>query len=289
MSFDAVKVTAFRPGIRVEGFASSVVRTEPGRFDRTTSGTRFYGVVGSVDLPGAGRQVEPYVFARSSQTERDELGGAGDGMVYTSGVRAVGKVLPRLDYNLEAAVQRGHRAADAIAAWAGHYSVGWILDEGSRTKPRVTAQVNHASGDGNARDGRLETFDVLYTGNHGYYDGTDQIGWRNMREAGVGFEFAPARGWTAWSNLHRLWLATARDAIYDAGGGRSLSTPEATSGSLGTAFDVHARYEWSKTFAIEAGSGALIAGDFLKQSGRPATTWTPYVMWHLNVARAGAR
>ena len=288
MSFDAVKLAAFRPGIRVEAFAASVVRMEPGRFDRTTSDTRFYGVVGSVDLPGAGRQVEPYLFAKRSRTDVDELGRAGHGMLYTSGVRAAGKLPARFDYNVEAALQRGHRAGDAIAAWAGHYSIGWIVAEGSRMKPRVTAQVNHASGDGNAHDGRLETFDVLYTGNHGYYDGTDQIGWRNMREAGVGFEFAPSRQWTVWSNLHRLLLATTQDAMYDAGGGKGLFTPTATSGNLGTAFDVHARYEWSKTFAIEAGTGALLAGDFLKQSGRASAVWTPYVMWHVNVSRSGA-
>jgi hypothetical protein len=289
MSFDAVKVAAFRPGIRVEGFAGSVVRTEPGRFDRATPDTRFYGIVGSVDLPGAGRQVEPYVFAKSSRTELDESGRAGDGMVYTSGLRATGKLAARLDYNVEAAIQRGHRAGDVIAAWAGHYGFGWIVDEGARMKPRVTVQINHASGDRNARDGRFETFDVLYTGNHGYYDGTDQIGWRNMREAGVGFEFAPARRWMVWSNLHRLSLATTEDAMYDAGGAKGLFTPAATSGDIGTAFDVHARYEWSKAFAIEAGTGALMAGDFLKQSGRAAAAWTPYVMWHVNVARSGAR
>lgn len=288
MSFDAVKLAAFRPGFRVEGFAAAVVRTEPGRFDRTTSDTRFYGVVGSVDLPSAARSVEPYFFVKRSRTEFDEFGRAGDGMVYTSGVRAVGKLPSRFDYNIEAALQRGHRAGDAIVAWAGHASIGWIVDEGSRMKPRVTAQVNHASGDGNAHDGRLETFDVLYTGNHGYYDGTDQIGWRNMREAGVGFEFAPGRRWTVWSNVHRLSLATTQDAMYDAGGGKGAFTPAATSGNLGTAFDVHARYEWSKTFAVEAGTGALMAGEFLKQSGRAAAMWTPYVMWHVNVSRSGA-
>jgi hypothetical protein len=288
MSFDAVKVAAYRPGIRVEGFAASVVRTQPGRFDTPTPDTRFYGVVGSITLPGGDRRVEPYVFAKRSRTELDEFGRLGDGMVYTSGVRTTGKLPGRLDYNVEAALQRGHRAGDGIAAWAGHYSLGWLVDDRSRMRPRVTVQINHASGDANPHDGRLQTFDVLYTGNHGYYDGTDQVGWRNMREAGIGFEFAPAPRWTVWSNLHRLSLATTQDAMYDAGGGKGQFTPAATSGDVGTAFDVHARYEWSKRFAIEAGTGALMAGDFLKQSGRATAMWTPYVMWHVNVSRSGA-
>ena len=71
-----------------------------------------------------GGVLEPYEFVRTTKNLRTEAGAPGDLTSSTSGVRMVGKLSTRTDYNVEAAVQRGSLGTDTISAWAGHALLG---------------------------------------------------------------------------------------------------------------------------------------------------------------------
>ena len=224
--------------------------------------------------------IEPYVFARFQKTATGELGGVGDAATYTFGARAAGPLPRRFDYGVEVAVQRGHVATDSIGAWAGHYALGWTVVP-SNFKPRLVVEFNHASGDGDPRDGRRQTFDQLYPTNHTKYGIADQMGWRNMRDAMVGVEVFPVAKLKLNADAHRMFLATVADGLYIAPGTLKVLNRQAASRTVGTEFDVQASYAFSKELSLGAGVGTLVAGDYLAQSTGAGTVWTPYVLWNI--------
>lgn len=278
-TFDALRASLTRPGVQVDAFVSSVVVVTQGAFDRRKHGETLSGTYVSFSHLLPRSVVEPYVFAKLQQHATGELGAPGDGATYTFGARSAGAVGPRFDYGVEVALQRGHVAADTIDALAGHYAGGWLLTR-SRVKPRVVAEFNHASGDGNPRDGRRQTFDQLYPTNHSKYGIADQMEWRNMQDVMVGFAIDPTRKLKVNADVHRLFLATTGEGLF-VGTTRRVLNRTATSRTVGDEIDIQTAYAFSKELSFAAGVGTLFAGDYLAQSTAAATLWTPYAMWNV--------
>lgn len=279
-SFDAVRVFVTQPGVQVDAFMSSVVVLAQNAFDRWKPGETFSGTYVSLSRLVPKGVIEPYVLAKFQTSVKGELGGGGDGATYTFGARGAGALPRRFDYGVEVAAQRGHISTDPIAAWAGHYALGWTIVP-SAIKPRLVAEFNHASGDGDPRDGRRQTFDQLFPTNHNKYGIADQMGWRNMRDAMVGIELFPVKKLKLNADAHRLFLATTADGLYNALGALKVLNRQAASRVVGTELDFQAAYAFSKELSFGTGVGTLFAGDYLAQSTGAGTVWTPYLMWNI--------
>jgi hypothetical protein len=277
-SFDAVRFFVTQPGMRVDAFVSSVVVISPEAFDRPKTGETLSGVHVSLTRLVSKSVVEPYLFVRRQATAHGELSTLGDATTYTFGARAAGTLPKGFDYGAEMAAQRGHIAADSASAWAGHYLLGWTTP-GSPLKPRVRSEFNLASGDHNPGDGRDETFDQLYPTGHNKFGLTDQVGWRNMREAMLGFDVSPTAKLKLNAGVHHLWLATVEDGLYGATGAEKVINRAATSRTLGNELDVQGSYAISRNVNVSAGLGTLFSGPYLVQSTRAGTLCAPYVMW----------
>jgi hypothetical protein len=275
-----VRVFVTQPGVRVDAFASSVVVIAQNAFDRWKTGETLSGTYVSLSRLIPKGVVEPYLLGRFQNSVAGELGNIGEGATYTFGVRTAGMLPRRFDYGVEVAAQRGHLATDTIDAWAGHYALGWTVVP-SAMKPRLVVEFNNASGDGDPRDGRRQTFDQLYPTNHTKYGIADQMGWRNMRDAMVGIELFPAAKLKLSTDAHRLFLATTADGLYSAPGTLKVLNRKATSRTVGTELDFQSVYAFSKELSLGAGVGALLASDYLAQSTSAGTVWAPYLMWNI--------
>jgi hypothetical protein len=278
-SFDGARLTVATRTVSLEGFATAIVRVEPGRFDRWRTDERFYGGVASTERLGRKGAASGYVFVKTSEAMTSERGEPGDGAIYTLGSRLAGGLPRRFDYNIEVALQRGDAAGDSVGAWAGHYGAGWLPLASSARPLRVTAEYNHASGDHEQGDGRRGTFDQLFPTNHNKYGIADQMGWRNMREIAFGVELAPLRTVKLQVDAHQLLLATTRDGLYNAGGVRTVLNRAATSRDVGRELDVQATIAVAKRLSLGAGLSCLVPGRVLDQSSMARTIWSPYVMW----------
>jgi len=279
-TFDAAKGSVFGARGRLDVFAASVVRIEQGRIDRHKTDERLFGAVASLTARAIKGVVEPYIFVKDSDLVTGERGGTGAGRLYATGLRVAGALPHRVDFAAETVLERGTAVTDPIAAWAGHYAMGWTIST-SRRKPRVFGEFNLASGDEASQDGRRGTFDQLYPTNHAKYGMVDQVGWRNMRDVMGGFEIMPTTKWKVTSTVHQLWLATTRDGLYNAGGVRTVLNRAATSADIGTELGMATTYAFSKELSFGAGVGYLFAGDFLAQSTNAPSLWAPYVMWNV--------
>lgn len=277
-SFDAIRLFYARPRCRLDLFASSVVVIEDGAFNKHRDGANFYGAYGSFPNVVPKATVEGYLLWRTLPRVAGERGSLGDADIYTVGTRWVGQLSQQLDYRLELAGQRGHRATDEVRAWAVHSQLGYTLTT-RKTTPRVLIEYNAASGDHDPADGVLQTFDQLFPTNHDKYGIADQIGWRNMRHlrAGVGLKLTPRV--TTQSDYHSFWLAARRDALYSAAGVAVARVAEgARSRHVGQEVDVDFRITLTRSLSLWTGYARFFPGDFLTQASPGAPTSFFYSM-----------
>jgi hypothetical protein len=265
-SFDSARATISRKKFKFDALAASVVTLRPEEFDKSGSGNMLYGFYGSSNAALPKATVEPYLFWRKSEGLAVERGGTGDLHQTTIGVRAVGKLPSDFDYGTEMALQAGSVAADDVQAWAGH----WVL---GRTfapvpgRPRLFAEYNYASGDDDPRDGSRGTFDQLYPTGHDKYGLADQVGWRNIEHLRGGVEVKPKAQWQLTGSYHTWWLASARDALYNAGSAVVARSADGSAGrKVGQEVDAQAVYTYSSQLQIAGGYAYLIPGRFLEST-----------------------
>ena len=276
-TFDAAKVTFKSPAVQLDVFGASVVRILDSEFDKSGNGNRLAGAYATSAKVIPKGTFEPYVYWRRDGNLRAETGTLGSLRQVTSGVRLLGRIPARLDYNVEMDVQAGSLGSDDVSAWAGH----WLLRETipGKMAPHVIGEYNFASGDENPADGTRGTFDQLYPTAHDKYGLADQVGWRNIHDVRLGFDFAPFKATPITVSYHSYWLAESRDALYAASGAVLARIPTgAASTKVGQELDIQVARPLSPQLALAAGYSHLFAGPFLKQA-TPGRSYTgPFVM-----------
>jgi hypothetical protein len=275
--FDAAVLSLYRPGVKADLFASSVVQPDPERFDRHKPGEHFYGAYTTLDRLVRDAKLEPFLLLKTQLNALGEAGGIGNVHTYSGGARFYGNLPGGFDYTALVVRQWGVWAGDRISALGGNYVLGWTVSDAA-WKPRVSVEYDIASGDRAARDGARNTFDQLYGAYHYFLGACDRLGWRNSRNLRGGVDFVPRRKWKVIASVRDLALDSARDGMYDYSGTRIVFNPKATSKHVGVEFDSWFVWQpWHKT-AIEAGLGYLVPGAYLKQSTAGVGYLYQYVM-----------
>ena len=277
-SFDAVRAVYRHKKLRVDGFAASVVGIQMDDVNRSGSGNYLYGADAPLTVLPHGGVLEPYVFVRNAQNLATETGPLADLTSWTSGVRMAGKLSARTDFNIEAAMQRGSLGPDSISASAGHAVVGRTFAVRSKTH-RVFGEYNFASGDETPGDGARGTFDQLYPTAHDKYGLADQVGWRNIHHLRAGVEARPHAKLALAGSYHSFWLASATDALYNAGGVAVARIPSgAPDRHVGQELDIQATYTPSPRIQLHGGYSHMFTGAFLKAATPGQSYSAPYVM-----------
>jgi hypothetical protein len=288
-SFDAVRGVFRHKKVRIDGFAASVVAIQMDDANRSGFGNYFYGADAPLAVLPLGGILEPYEFVRTAQNLRTEAAAPGDLTSSTTGVRAVGKLSARTDYNIEAAIQRGSLGTDSIAAWAGHALVGRTIPIATKTY-RVFGEYNFASGDETPTDGVRGTFDQLYPTPHDKYGLADQIGWKNIHHLRTGLELRPHAKLALAGGYHSFWLASTTDALYSAGSAVLARMPAGPPAGAGTAkvgapdrhvgqeLDIQATYTPSPRIQLHGGYAHIFTGAFLKAATPGKSYSAPYIM-----------
>jgi hypothetical protein len=276
-TYDIVRVSASRPGVKFDAFAGAPIDIVQSTFDPRKPGEDFYGFYASFDklIPGV---VEPFTVVRTNHTATGELGARGDATLYSMGGRVAGRLAAGVDYAADVVVQRGDTAGDQVSAWAAHAAFVRTMNH-TPWKPKVVLEYNFASGDKDAKDGRRETFDQLYASNHARYGQADMVGWRNIHHFGMTVEMYPAKPLKVTTGVSRFFLASLGDGLYNASGTRTVFFKTATSKDIGWEADVAMTYTVSKELSLGAGLGTLFTGQYLKQAGASDRFFAPYVLW----------
>ena len=276
-TFDALDLTLSAGRAKVDLIAGSVVLIDPTRLDRSKPGEHLYGAYGAIQRILPGVNLETYVLFKQTLDVKSETGVLGNALLVSPGARVFGTAPGRIDYTLEAAVQRGSYSTDTIKGLGSSSVAGWTIVD-SALKPRVSIEYNYASGDAANKDGGRNTFDQFYPSNHNYYGMLDQFGWKNMKNARAGFDFLPLKKLKVRTDFNEFYLATVQDGLYNVSGTSLVLNRKATSAHIGSETNTVALYQYSKVWKFGAGFGHLFAGEFLKESKGSFGYTYPYVM-----------
>jgi len=283
-SFDAARLTLQHKNYKVDLFSASVVNfreetaTNPYRWDKSTGGNVLHGAYGSITKVVPNATIEPYVLWRLARGTRTEAGlpGKTDRVVF--GARFAGKIGKAWDYSLEEVGQTGSVGADDITAMASHATIGYTINS-LKKKPRLVAEYNYASGDKTPGDGKQQTFDQLYPTGHDKLGLSDQVGWKNIHDLRSGIEYKFTPKLTFLGFYHSWWLASTRDALYNAAGAAVVRVAAGTAGRhVGQEASAQMTYALNATTSIGAGYANVFPGTFLKNATPGKQYRLPYVM-----------
>jgi Alginate export len=265
-SFDAARLLLHFGKIRLTAFAASVAVLRDGQIGSADAGNNLHGLYGSIAGWIPNSTLEPYFMWRLQPHTVSEMGMPGRLDLKVSGARWLGKA-GAFDYNTSLVFERGSSASDRLTAWAGHWLLGYTIT-GSAGSPRLVVEGNYASGDGNPRDGTVQTFQLLYPTAHDRHGLADQAGWRNIRHLRGAVELTPWRKWSLTPSYSAFWLADTHDGWYDSQG--NVSVARVADGSagrwVGQELDLAARRDLTSFAQLGAGFAHLFPGTFLRNT-----------------------
>lgn len=272
-TFDAAKLH-FAPakGWSLDAFASSVVVVDSDEFNRSDlfngNGTGrnqvFSGLyLSTASLCPLGSTTDFYVF----ELHEESSGGGTDFVTLGTRVKANVAKTGGWDYETEMAVQTGDLRGRDLSAFAGHWGAGRVWTQ-SAWKPRLFAEYNFATGDGNAADGEIGTFQNLFPTNHKFYGYMDLFSWQNVHNPAVSFSVHPSEKMKLQIDYHAFWLAETSDAWYRANGVTPVRpiVPGADS-FAGTELDLSVTWKVRAHLGLLAGYSHFFCGDYLKATG----------------------
>ncbi|MEO6787349.1 MAG: alginate export family protein [Chthoniobacteraceae bacterium] len=289
-SFDAAKLTYKKPGFTLDAFTATPVVITNNNYDQsdffngteTNRGLVFSGVYASFnDLPFG--VVDAYTFmvdeprGNTSNAQGTLAAPVTTGSLKahsdfaTIGTRIKGdpKKLNGFEFGGEFAYQVGDLRGLSLNAFAATVGAGYNFD--APWKPRVYAEYNYASGDGNSADRNIGTFQNLFPTNHPFYGIMDVFSWQNLQNAMLSFKVTPVKDVTMQLDYNAFWLADTNDTWYRANGLNVVRPLNATSKKAsdycGSEVDFIVKWKVNRFLAVQAGYSHFVSGDYLKSTG----------------------
>jgi len=118
----------------------------------------------------------------------------------------------RFDWDAEAMSQNGRIGARVIRAWATGIVVGETLGS-STVQPRITLQVDAASGDKSAADNQLNTFNPLFPSGY-YFTNAGYTTYANLVHLKAGVSMTASDNLKLTTGVGVEWRETVADAMY---------------------------------------------------------------------------
>jgi len=266
-SFDAAVANLHYDRYRLGLFAASIVVPLAEGISHHVEGNNIYGAYGAIDHIVPNSVLEPFVLWRvqpSVAIETTAKVKTGKQEEWAYGVRFKGIALKNLDYSAESILQRGSDGPNSISAWAATGGAAYRIDR-LWSKPRVFWQYDYASGDKNPTDGEHQTFDLMYANAHDRFGFTDQFGWQNITAERIGLTIEPRHRWTVTGVWLDLWLASAKDALYNISGAPIVRDTTGNSGThIGKEYDLYTWYELNRHVNVGVGVGHIQGGEVLQ-------------------------
>jgi hypothetical protein len=263
-SFDGATVTVRTPSWSVVGAAARLVGTQPGAFDdRAEHGQLFWGAA-------AGR--------RSRLVEQGEIGayylgvdrresryaqGLGPERRHTIGVKWT-RNSARFTINYDALFQAGQFRTHPIRAWAFATETMFRLTT-TGWRPRVNVRADIASGDRDAADPRLQSFNPLFPGNS-YSGAVGLFGPTNLTDLTPALTVSPRPGLTIGFEAPSYWRTSTADGVY-ATDLRLLLRPDAGRGTyVGTNPGVLVIWQATRHCQFQGAITRFLPGTFLEDT-----------------------
>ncbi|MHC4697759.1 MAG: alginate export family protein [Planctomycetota bacterium] len=265
--FDGVKLFAKGKTWDVDLWYVKPVVVQRKQRDRFNEDIDFYGAYATYKgIPNHG--VDAYFFAiDDTGNPLNPNGKAGDRSIYTLGSRFWGKT-GGFDYEAELAGQWGRWAGDTVQAWSWSLYGGYTF-RNITCKPRIGAGFDWASGDEDALDGKVGTFDQLFPLGHAHLGYLDLIGRQNIKALNVNLSaWAVPKKVKGRIAYHAFWLNANEDSLYNPGSVGGRRDPLGNSGrEVGHELDVTVLWLLKPHHKVLLGYSHFWDSDLIEQTG----------------------
>ena len=267
-TFEGVRVIADFKGWEINPFWTELVAVDKYEFNDTDSGVELFGIYATTDVTLAGSSFDWDLYWLGLSRDAATFNGtSGDEDRHTLGTRFGGKFGGTgFDADAEIAYQFGEVGSADISAFMFASQFGYSFADATWA-PRVYVGFDFASGDDQAGDNDVGTFNQLFPLGHAYNGFIDTVGRQNIIDISAGISLKPADKWTAKLDLHVFNRVETEDALYNAGGGVVRAGAPGTSRDVGQEVDLTLiRVIDSHTKAV-AGYSHFFANDFIEETG----------------------
>lgn len=263
-SFDGAALSFRTPIWTVAGAGARLVGLKSGVFDdRPDAGQLFWGAA---------------VSRRSPRFERGELGAYYLGLdrdqsFYPQGIAPEARhtlgakwsaMGTRLALNYDALFQWGSFGTSPIRAWAFATETSYRLSAGG-WRPQIAVRADFASGDRDAADNRLESFNPLFPGNS-YSGAVGLLGPTNLTDVNASLTLWPRHNLTVGIEAPSYWRTSTADGVYGTSL-RLLIPPGAGSGKyVGTNPGVLAVWQATAHLQLQGVITRFLSGRFLEDT-----------------------
>jgi hypothetical protein len=256
----------------VDAFWVHPVHINPTNLDSPDRSQNFAGLW-STYRPRKGQSVDIYyLFLNQSQAVALGQGGVPGGFnVNTWGSRYAGDNNNVL-WDVEGMLQLGNWSNQALLAGALTTGLGYRFAE-LPYNPNFWAYFDYASGDPHPGEGNTRhTFNQLFPWGHTYFGYLDLVGRQNILDPNMQLTVNPTKWIVVGLQGHFFYLASARDALYNASGQAIHIDPTGRSGThVGNELDFYTNFHLSMHQDVLVGYSHLFLGDYLQKAGiRPA-------------------
>jgi hypothetical protein len=267
-SFDGVSLTWKHSGYTASSFLVRPVELNEGAFDDRRDSTQLFGGFYLTSPELKPTSFDFYYLA----LERDEatfFAGGGHEVRHSLGARLFGQSTG-WDWDWEAVGQVGSLGADNIRAWTVATDTGYTFEHLMWT-PRVGLKADIASGDGDPRDGTLETFNALFP-KVPYFSEAGLVYPANVMDLQPTLTLRPYDTVEVGLSWNVLWRQSSMDAFYQP----PLVAINQTAGSgtyIGNQGQVS--LQWTPTPAIELNAWLVHfdAGETINRAGGHDVTY----------------
>ena len=166
-------------------------------------------------------------------------------------------------------LQRGRFDGQPIRAWSLATETA-LSFPGTPLKPRLRLRANIASGDRDAADDRLGTFNALFPKGK-YFGELSPIGPRNIVNIHPSVDFDLGKGVTIELVAARFWRESRGDGIYDIPGGLIRPAGGSDARHIGDQVEISMGWQANEILSFSASLSAFRPGGFIRDTG-PART-----------------
>jgi len=260
--FDGAEMIYTRPLWEATGFLTRPVE-DKGGISGNDPGTRFWGlyVTHWFDTP-RDLGIDLYYLGIANQ-HATYASGTGNENRHSLGTRFFGS-RNHWDWNGEGVVQAGTFGDESIRAWTAAMDSGYTWD--AMWQPRLGLKVGVVSGDHNAKDGTLGTFDALYF-KSGYFNDASLIRPQNVVGVHPNFALKPSRTVSVDGGANWLWRYTRNDAVYAVPGYVEIPALQNASSYIATAVDLNLQWQIDKHLTFGASYVHFFTGGYVHAAG----------------------
>lgn len=281
LSFDGGLVRWKDPAWDVQGFYLRSVQVDPDPLDNQSStDEQLWGVYATRTLkdllPSLSRTAIDFYYLGYFNRATTYNSGTGREMRHTVGTRFFGNQQVRggtLDWNYEGILQFGsfdsQRGDGSILAWSVGTETGYTLD--TFLTPRFCLRANIISGDENANDADLQTFNPLFPKGK-YFGELTPVGPYNLINVLGAVGLSVTDQITISVQGGPYWRYSTNDAVYGVGGNIVRASTESSDARfIGTQLEVVVEWNPIRELGFLVSYSQFSPGTFIKESGPSET------------------